>query len=285
MELHNNIQEISMETNYLFSGAKIEWSSTKEFIFSSKFESILDQTEVKTISLRQIIVKLSLAASVIILLGLATFAMMYTKTVYSPAGTHLSMLLPDNSSAELNAETSLSYYPYRWFFQRTVQLEGEAFFSVQKGKKFTVKSEMGETSVLGTSFNILARNQTYRVICMTGKVIVISNQDESVILHPNQIAILESGNILKEENLEAAEHMISWRKNMFLFNSVPFSEVLREIERQYGISIATEENLGGQLSVSFQKNMDVEKTLSMVCKPLGYRFIKKTENNYLISGK
>lgn len=283
MEHQNNIQQISAETSQLFSGAKIEWSGTKESIFSEKFESILAKPEVKVISFRQRVIQLSVAASLIILVGLGTFVMMYSKTVYSPAGSHLTAQLPDNSSVELNAETTLSFHPYWWYFQRNVELKGEGFFSVQKGKKFTVKSELGETSVLGTTFNILARNDTYRVFCKTGKVNVTSNLGESVILLPNQFATVESGKISKEENVSSNEHILSWRDNMFLFNAAPIAEVLKEIERQYGISIAAEKTLSGTLSVSFQKNPDVEKILSMVCKPLGYNFIKKSEKSYLIT--
>jgi ferric-dicitrate binding protein FerR (iron transport regulator) len=184
---------------------------------------------------------------------------------------------------ELNAESTLSFHPYRWYFQRNVELKGEGFFSVQKGKKFTVKSELGETSVLGTTFNIFSRNDTYRVFCKTGKVNVKANSGESVILNPNQIAIVESGKISKEENVISSEHILSWRDNMFLFNAAPIAVVLREIERQYGISIATEKSLSGTISLSIQKNPDVEKILSMVCKPLGYNFIKKSEKSYMIT--
>jgi len=283
MEHQNDIQQISAETSRLFSGAKIEWGRTKESIFSEKFESILTKPEVKVISFRQRVIQLSVAASMIILVGLGTIALMYSKTVYSPAGSHLTAQLPDNSTVELNAESTLSFHPYRWYFQRNVELKGEGFFSVQKGKKFTVKSELGETSVLGTTFNIFSRNDTYRVFCKTGKVNVKANSGESVILNPNQIAIVESGKISKEENVISSEHILSWRDNMFLFNSAPIAEVLREIERQYGISIATEKSLSGTISLSIQKNPDVEKILSMVCKPLGYNFIKKSEKSYLIT--
>jgi len=283
MDHQNDIQQISAETSQLFSGAKIEWSRTKESIFSEKFESILAEPEVKVISFRQRVMQMGVASSLIILVGLGTFVMMYSKTVYSPAGSHLTAQLPDNSTVELNAETTLSFHPYRWYFQRNVELKGEGFFSVQKGKKFTVKSELGETSVLGTTFNILARNDTYRVFCKTGKVNVTSNSGESVILLPNQFATVESGKISQEENVVSTEHILSWRDNMFLFNAAPIAEVLREIERQYGISIAAEKTLSGTISVSFQKNPDVEKILSMVCKPLGYNFIKKSEKSYLIT--
>ena len=71
---------------------------------------------------------------------------------------------------------------------------------------------------------------------------------------------------------------------MFLFNAAPIAQVIREIERQYGISIAAEKPLSGTISVSFRKTPDVEKILSMVCKPLGYNFIKKSDKSYLITG-
>ena len=99
-------------------------------------------------------IKIGIAASLLIIIGLSFTLMFYSKTITNPAGNHFTAQLPDNSRVEMNAASSIKYYPYRWYFSRKLKFEGEAFFSVEKGKKFTVTPNLDETTVLGTSFNI-----------------------------------------------------------------------------------------------------------------------------------
>lgn len=282
MENQNDIQEIARETEKLFSGAKVSWSKSRETVFKEKFAALTDEPQTKVLWPQKRILKLSLAASVLLLVALGIFSLFFSKTVYAPAGQHLTAQLPDGSTVEMNAETTLKYHPWRWFYQRNVQFEGEGFFSVKKGKKFTVKSALGETQVMGTSFNIFARDDSYRVLCKTGKVKVSTTSGESVLLTPNQKTQISAGVLTKPVFVAEPENVLFWRKNIFLFDAAPFSEVIKEIERQYVVSITTNGKLNDTISVSFQKVPDVEKTLSIVCKPLGYSFVKKSRNHYEI---
>jgi transmembrane sensor len=127
---------------------------------------------------------LAVAASIILLAGIFSILRFYTTTVYSPAGQHLSHVLPDGSIVKLNAESEITYKPLWWRFVREVEFEGEAYFEVEKGKKFSVASSMGTTEVLGTSFNIYSRGEEYNVTCITGQVMVISTTSQVVTLGP-----------------------------------------------------------------------------------------------------
>jgi ferric-dicitrate binding protein FerR (iron transport regulator) len=282
MEHQNNIKQIASETEKLFSGAKIEWDKDKDSIFSETFDTLISEPETKVVGLKQNMLRLSIAASFLLLVGVGTFAFLFSKTVYSPAGNHLTAELPDGSTVEMNAQTTLKYYPYRWFFQRNVEFSGEGYFSVEKGKKFTVTSTQGNTTVLGTTFNIFARDDSYRVFCKTGTVKVSNPSGEFVILAPNQKTMISAGVPSEPVFVSESENILSWRNNIFLYNAAPFTEVVREIERQYGISITSENKLSGTISVNFQKSPNVEKVLSMVCKPLGYSYVKKSDKQYEI---
>ena len=280
--MENHIQKIARETEKLFSGAKVDWSKSKEFVFEEKFAQLMGEPQPKVLWIRKRVLQLSLAASILLVLALGTFSLMYTKNIYAPAGQHLTAQLPDGSTVEMNAETALKFHPYSWFYQRNVEFEGEGFFSVKKGRKFTVKSSLGETQVMGTSFNIFARDDTYRVFCKTGEVRVGNTSGRSVLLVPNQQTIISAGVVSEPVFVAEPEKILFWRNNKFVFDSAPFNEVLKEIERQYGVSITTQEPLNNTISVSFKKVPDVEKTLSIICKPLGYSFIKESSNHYEI---
>lgn len=280
----NSIEQINAETERLFLGAKVEWGENKGLIWENNFDRLFQEKKGKTVDFKSRIVKLSFAASFLILVGIGSFGWFYNNTYVAPKGEHLSATLPDGSIVELNAASKLKVYPFRWQVVRSIQFEGEGFFEVQKGKKFTVNSKYGKTSVLGTSFNIFSRDDTYRVLCVTGKVNVSGTKDAPVILNPNEQVILKSGKISNQLKNISPENITSWRFNQFIYTSAPFGEVIKEIERQYGISISSNKTLDRTISVSFQKDPDVEKVLSMVCKPLGYTYVKKSESNYLITG-
>lgn len=273
---------VQLETRKLFEATRVRWDVSKEDVFANTFEALLAEEERPVKTFRLPVRQLSIAASLALMLATSLFALFYTKTVTSPAGTHLTAQLPDNSTVEMNAASTLSYHPYRWYFSRKVTFEGEGFFSVEKGKSFTVSSKLGQTRVYGTSFNIYARDNDYRVFCKTGKVGVKNLQGEEVILTPNQSATLNNGKLVKESRVATPENILAWRNNFFTFSAAPFRQVLNEIERQYNITISTG-NLGNQtLSVSFKKEPEVEKVLTMVCKPLGFEFVRQNEKTFII---
>ncbi|MCC6599835.1 MAG: FecR domain-containing protein [Crocinitomicaceae bacterium] len=56
-------------------------------------------------------------------------------------------ILPDGSKSVLNASTTI-VYDTDWSEERSVSLEGEAFFEVKKGSTFTVKTKFGSLEVL-----------------------------------------------------------------------------------------------------------------------------------------
>jgi transmembrane sensor len=176
----------------------------------------------------------------------------------------------------------LAYYPLKWKLERKVKFEGEGYFNVQKGKKFSVASPNGITQVLGTSFNIYARDENYRVTCLTGKVRVSSGENESVILTPNIHVELEEGKLVVKKMFKA-EKALSWTNKQFFFAGRPLKEVVDEIERQYAVTIKLQPELNNRSFVSnFSKKHSVEDVLKFVCKTMNVKFIKQSENVYLV---
>ena len=224
----------------------------------------------------------AVAALLIVLLASGVFIRFYTKTVTSGMGEQITALLPDGSSIELNAGSTISYHPYYWKWQRHVHFEGEGFFKVQKGKSFEVVSAKGKTMVLGTSFNIYSRKDEYKVTCYTGKVRVVNNSSgQSADIEPNQQAMVDNGHVIKQTKTNT-ENTISWRDGMFIFTAVPILDVLDEIERQYGITIKTKEKLNYNYTGNFTRDQSVEDVLHTVCLALNLTY-KKVNNGYLVS--
>ncbi|NNE30086.1 MAG: hypothetical protein HKN16_10630, partial [Saprospiraceae bacterium] len=146
-----------------------------------------------------------------------------------------SMALPDQSTVQLNADSRISYSKKDWKENRELELNGEAFFQVQKGKKFSVKTPGGTVEVLGTSFNVLARGKEFEVHCKTGRVAVRSGNSE-VILNPgDKVSKTEQGALRKGSFDESQE--VDWIVGRFRFNNAPLEKVMGSIERQFGYKV------------------------------------------------
>ncbi|PTN08601.1 FecR family protein [Mangrovibacterium marinum] len=261
----------------LNSKLSVAWGESKEDIWA-KMEAQMQRPKPKgrVIPLNRSVWQWAVAAVILVLLGSTAFMRFYTERAVVPAGEHRLVELPDGSFVQLNAGSEVRYHPYWWAFSREVQFAGEAYFEVEKGSRFQVESENGITTVLGTSFNIYARDANYRVTCLTGKVQVENaGQTCRVLLLPNEKAELVS-NELRKQSVEAAQD-ISWISNRFTFTNRPLPEVFDEIERQYDVSIELPADLRFSYSGNFDKGSDVKQVLRYVCRPFNLNF--KEEKN------
>ena len=215
----------------------INWSKPKEEVWSSMMQKIGESEPV----VRQLLPRRRLlyaaAAVVVLLAGVASVMKFYSRTVVAGSGEQLAYNLPDNSTVTLNAGTEISFNPLWWRFSRELNMEGEAFFEVEKGSTFTVRSPLASTEVVGTSFNIFARGSRYEVTCVTGKVRVFTGDEEGVIIEPDQVAQLDSDGKIVHSTLLKAESQVAWKDGEFYFTAYPLSLVFEEIERQFDIEI------------------------------------------------
>jgi len=146
--------------------------------------------------------------------------------------------LPDGSVAYLNADSKLSFDTELFKSERVLILNGEAFFEVQKGSKFTVSTENGNVRVLGTSFNIKARGGKLNVQCYTGRVGVSFNEfkDEEVLIRGDILTSINK-TLINRSSVEEDLNRPEWRDGRSKFTNVRFGEVINEIERQFDIKI------------------------------------------------
>jgi len=279
--LHIDQKLTESQLNDFLAGAKVPYAQSKEEIWerlSQKLEETPPQKPRFIHSSRW----MAVAAALIVLIGLAVALRFHTTTIQSPPGQHLVCDLPDGSQVQLNAASTITYHPWWWRISREINFEGEAFFEVRKGRPFSVNSKNGTTVVLGTSFNIFARSDSYEVQCVTGKVKVVSPASKEVVLLPDYSASIKpNGEILVQKNNES-HTSVDWINNKFGFTSVPLLTVFQEVERQYNVTIQT--GISSELIYTghFQGQRDVEEVLGLLCTPFGLRFEKISERKYRV---
>ena len=150
---------------------------------------------------------------------------------------HSLIKLPDGSSSTLNALSSIKYK--RDFNKdRKLILDGEAFFDVKKGNlPFIITTKFGEVKVLGTSFNVRSRDDGFEVGVNEG-IVEVSNGKNTFLIKKDEMIKIESINSNKKQSIvKAYNNYPDWINNMLFFENTPISEVCREIERTFNITI------------------------------------------------
>ncbi|WP_448776742.1 FecR family protein [Bacteroides congonensis] len=109
-----------------------------------------------------------IAAMFLLLLGIGGYYFSEKKIVTE--GTTLAYELPDGSNVQIMENSSLTYNRITWLWERKLQLFGKASFEVTKGKTFTVNTEAGAVTVLGTKFLVDQQGKKMFVNCEEGSV-------------------------------------------------------------------------------------------------------------------
>lgn len=276
-------QHIDPVNDHILSELRPAYNLSKDDIWEQMdLDSEAGSPEMKPALFKQTWFRMA-ASIAVFLVASVLFMAFYQKSYTCDNGKHQTLYLPDGSEVTLNAASQLSYYPFRWKLQRNLVLEGEAFFKVVKGQSFIVSSKLGNTEVIGTSFNIYSRNKYYRVFCQTGKVRVTNKQqDVELIIHPGEEAWIENntGRVQKAD----AEQITAWTKNKFSFTSIPMNDVIYELELQYDVQIEYNTKDTKHLSYSgyFDKTSTVDSTLDIVCQSFGLTFVKLNKKHYKI---
>ena len=265
-----------------FNEKQIPYSRSKEDVWNDMIARIQEEKGYESPG-KMMRIYWSAAAVMVLLIGLTAFLRFYSTTFTVPPGQHLSTTLPDGSRVNMNAGTQLSYHPYWWQFARILELEGEAYFEVENGNRFTVRSTNRFTQVLGTSFNIYARGDVYRVHCLTGQVKVKTGTGEAKILEPDQSVIVSGKGETEIQTGMQSEHVIAWTNNRFIYTAAPLNEVFTEMERQFDITVEIDPGIDGEYTGNFIRGESPETILRMIARPFGLTVEQIHQTKYRIT--
>ncbi|PTS96010.1 anti-sigma factor [Pedobacter sp. HMWF019] len=184
--------------------------------------------------------------------------------IETPRGGQYQVELPDGTKVWLNAASVLQY-PVRFALKgdRSVELEGEAYFEVAKDAThpFKVKSTGQLVEVLGTHFNISSYAEEGKTITTLLEGSIELNQH--VILKPNEQTTLLNGQIslISVDAMEA----IAWKQGLFVFDGDTLEEVMKKISRWYNVETVFEDTalkskkFSGRVSRSLNLSKVLEK--------------------------
>jgi ferric-dicitrate binding protein FerR (iron transport regulator) len=207
------------------------------------------------------------------------------QTVATLNKEHKLIQLSDGSTVLLNSNSTLSYQQTFKGEVREVSLSGEAFFSVTKDTRpFVIMTSNAKTTVLGTKFDVWARDEKTRVFVKEGRVNLAwkHEQKTGVILSRNQLSVVKNNLQPTTPKKVESSYLLGWIENKLVFNHTPLNEIIDELQRFYDVklSLASESLKTYTLTGSF-KNNDVDSVLTMICLALDLKYAKQN-NGYVI---
>jgi ferric-dicitrate binding protein FerR (iron transport regulator) len=204
---------------------------------------------------------MKVAAIFVVLLCLTFFLRTtVTATEVAEKGKKTSFNLPDNSQIVLNSGSEIAYKKWNWANNRKLNLDGEAYFKVAHGKKFEVNTKLGTVTVLGTQFNVKARDNRFDVTCYEGRVKVVHNQQEVIITKGTSVTF--DADTFEKQTIENTKP--EWTTNQIVFKKETLKHILDELQRQYNCEmvINAKENL--QLFSGTMPANDLKTALKIV---------------------
>ncbi|MDG1330958.1 MAG: FecR domain-containing protein [Crocinitomicaceae bacterium] len=178
------------------------------------------------------------------------------------------IVLPSKSKVNLNVASTIEYdRSTNWEDERVVELKGEAYFDVTKGRPFSVKTSSGTISVLGTEFNIRERNGTMEISCYEGKVKVTDTKSQSVILTVGESAKIVNGKLVTSWTPELEDEP-TWFTGESSFYEASLENVFIELENQYGIDVQRNQDYSNRLYSGAFVHENLEDASKMVFLPM-----------------
>lgn len=207
-------------------------------------------------------------------------------------GAVREIVLPDSSRIWLNKDSRISFQEE--FKERTVTLEGEAYFEIARDtlRPFEIYSGQTITRVLGTSFNIRAypHEEKVKVDVTDGTVQFeeIDDQTDNVTLNKGQAASYSK----VEEKVQVVESLgensVAWKNKMIDLPNGTIGELIEIMEKYFGEKIEVERQVLLECNITLPGLSDptLDETLYFLEEFMsGLVTVDSSGNNIVLRGK
>lgn len=210
-------------------------------------------------------------------------------------GSRVQFTLPDGTIGFLNGGSKLKY-PVNFSGNRNVSLIGEGYFDVVKDKNhpFTVQTKYADIQVFGTKFDVCAYesdNDVYTTL-EEGSVRVFNKTEETyTMLDPGKQNVISKSTGKMHNTSVTTDLYTSWKDDVLKLDNLPFNEVVKKIERWYGVKVILDKSLKYSENYTFTvKTESLKELLQLlaITTPMNFKIdndtvliypIKKRERN------
>lgn len=235
--------------------------------------------------------RLATAASVFLLVGIATFS---AEGWYGTSdhlvvghGNQETVHLADGSRLELNTDSEVKIRINRW--QRSVELiRGEVYFNVvhDQNKPFVVTAGSGRTIDLGTQFDVYRHTDGEVIIAVQeGSVRVTANQTKDLSAS-QAISYDANGEFTETANGLEPDTLLAWRRGKLIFDNRRLDEALNELCRYHNVRVHLAQAELGEQRISGTFPIDrLESNLAVIAQGLGLKVRQQANGQIVIANR
>lgn len=160
--------------------------------------------------------------------------------------------LPDGTKVWLNSRSCLKYPQTFVGDTREVELNGEAYFEVEKdrSKRFIVHTPFAfKAEVLGTAFNLeaYAGQEQATTTLVSGSVkllygLPVDGTEKTILMKPDEEVAYndKSGDVVLSRPYIATK--IAWKDGLVILRNTPFEEALRIVSKRFNVEFVVKNN-------------------------------------------
>ena len=226
------------------------WEATEAFepnfvpdvnkAFQKQLERINSEQErlPKIVRMKPAIWVRAIAASIVFLLSALVIWNTYSPEKIIATDEIVNVTLEDGTSIWLNKGSTLTLDNSFASNNRSVTLDGEAYFDVARDEKlpFTIQAGDFNVEVLGTAFNVRSNDlATSSVAVERGTVKVTANNTPEILTKGEYAIISQEEGVVKTTLTDQNE--FSWKENKLMFSDAPMANVIEDIASFYNVNI------------------------------------------------
>lgn len=195
-------------------------------------------------------------------------------------------VLSEGSSVTLNSNSRLRY-PKTFQHTRTVELTGEAFFTVTPDatKPFVITTDDLEVRVLGTEFNVSAQpaDSLVRVQVVHGKVMMLHGAD-SIFLYANQKGFYRKSTQALWIEETKTNNNLGYATHTFTYEDRSLQAILNDLSAAYNVTFELSNSRVNDCHLTGEyHDMPLPVILEVICKSLDLTY-RINGNQVYISG-
>lgn len=214
------------------------------------------------------------AAAAVLLICFGIYQVFWFSNEISTGTEITSVWMKDGSNVKVGPSSQIQFPEY-FRYNRSIKLDGEAVFDVKKGSTFSVCTDVGNITVLGTRFRVVSRPDFFEVYCYEGKVRVKTGDGTHILTANSGVR-----SIYNEVENTAHETRQDF-KGESKYESAPVSLVMTDIQARTGVAIDYPKEIGNLKFSGTLTMRDVSKALQSVCIPLHLQF-KVQDGRYVV---
>ena len=277
-------RDLSAENEVVFSEVlrlRLSWNAAK-YADGERIDMALEKVNVRINRARRYRIARSLLKYAAIILLFVSFSAVgwnyfkpetYVTIALGDSESVKKVTLDDGSVVWLRGNSVLKIPQSFSAVNRTVSLQGEAFFDVAKNAQFPlyVSTNYVNIKVLGTAFNVKTdeKHQNVETVLARGKVALLDKQWNPILdMSPGEKVTYDNNKNEYATEVVDVNVCTAWRLNQFVFENVTLREIVNQLSVKFNVNINLESTKLAQRK--FRCVINEDESLPDILKLLKY---------------